>query len=105
MIRITIGAAALLLLSAAAPAGSGQLIFFEQPGFNGTPYAIEGARPSLTIYWNVGSIAVHPGEKWQVCPRSRYQGSCTILSDSVANVAAAGMTGQVFSARPVRDSH
>jgi hypothetical protein len=105
MIRAVIGAGALLLLPAASPAGPGTLILFEKPGFNGDLYAIERARPSITLYWTVGSIAVHSGEKWQVCSLPRYRGRCAILSDSVRDVVEAGMSDRVFSARPVRDEH
>ena len=105
MIRAMIGAAALLLLSAASRAGTGELILFEKAGFNGDIYGIDRARPSIDLYWTVGSIAVHSGEKWQVCALPRYQGRCAILSDDVRDVAEAGMSDRVFSARPVHDQH
>jgi hypothetical protein len=105
MIRASIAAAvSSLLLAASAPqAGAGELALFHDIGFNGDRHVIERDRPSLLIYWTIGSVAVHPGEKWQICPRDRYQGRCAIVSESVRDSVAAGIPTQILSARRVRE--
>jgi hypothetical protein len=107
MIRASIaaGVSALLLAASAPQAGAGELALFHVIGFNGDRYVIDRDRPSLLIYWTVGSVAVHPGEKWQVCSQNRYQGRCAIVSESVRDSAGAGVPTQILSARRVREGH
>jgi hypothetical protein len=112
MTSFKIGAAAMLLLlggngaaAAASPAQSGQLALFQQAGFNGQAYYVDRDRPSVETMWTVGSVAVHPGETWQICSRNRYQGRCVTVSDSVSDTATIGMAGQISSARRIREGH
>lgn len=118
MNRITISMTAALLLAGSAalaappaaplagpsPAISGEMILYEQTNYNGDSYSVDRDRTSVTTKWNIRSIAIHPGEKWQICAKPRYQGDCIVLPRSVNDAKLIGVLGQIGSTRLVKDS-
>ena len=110
--RTMIRLAAVALLASASGAGAagkqsiareGELILFEHPDYAGDDYTTVQNQPFIQTDWNVGSIAVHSGEKWQICNKPRYGGDCITVSENVPNAAAIGIMGKVPSARRVVD--
>jgi hypothetical protein len=108
--RTMIQLAALALLASAGGAGAagkqsiarqGELILFEHPDYAGDDYTTTQSQPLIETDWNVGSIAVYPGEKWQICNKPRYGGDCITVTENVPNAAAIGIMGKVPSARRV----
>jgi hypothetical protein len=77
----------------------GELILYEMTDFNGDTTMIEEARSTVHTDWNIRSISVHPGDRWQICARPRYQ-ECIILDRSVRDAHMIGVEGQIGSARP-----
>jgi hypothetical protein len=117
MNRIAISMTAALLLAgsaalAAPPAApvtspsqaiAGEMILYEQTNYNGDSYSIDRDRPSVTTKWNIRSIAIHPGEKWQICVKPRYQGECIVLPRSVNDAKLIGVLGQIGSTKLVKE--
>ena len=86
----------------ASPAISGEMILYEQTNYNGDSYSVDRDRTSVTTKWNIRSIAIHPGEKWQICAKPRYQGDCIVLPRSVNDAKLIGVMGQIGSTRLVK---
>ncbi|NJS13822.1 MAG: beta/gamma crystallin family protein [Sphingopyxis sp.] len=74
------------------------LRLFKGQTFGGEMYDVDRARPSLQLEMTVGSIAVHPGEKWEVCDKPRFKGTCNIVDADMANMG----TVAIQSVRPVK---
>lgn len=66
--------------------------------FTGESYTVDRARPSLQLEMPVGSIAIFPGEKWEVCEKPRFKGSCNIIDSDMTDLGAAA----IQSARPIK---
>ena len=108
---IQMGLAAALLATAGAgvaadkpkpsPAKPGQMLLFERANYNGDQYVVDKDNGYISTDWNVGSIAIYPGEKWQICNRFKYKGDCLTLTDSYPDSSTIGVMGQVPSARRV----
>lgn len=71
---------------------------YKGQNFTGENYVVDRARPALQLEMNVGSIAIFPGEKWEVCDKPRFKGNCTIVEADTANMGAVA----IQSARPVK---
>jgi opacity protein-like surface antigen len=103
--------AALLATGASAadkkvsPARQGELILYQDTNYNGDNYTVNRDNTFIHTDWNIRSIALYPGEKWQICNKPRFQGDCLTLTDSVPDASTIGVMGQVPSARRVVDKH
>lgn len=103
--------AASLLALAAAPAPAqrparsaaqpGELILHQMTDYNGDFYTIDSDRTSVETEWNIRSISIHDGERWQVCARTRFR-DCIELSQSLPDASTVGINGQIGSVRRVR---
>jgi len=80
----------------------GQLILYEMNGFAGDYYVVDEPRLTMKTDWNIHSIAVHSGDKWQVCAKPRFGEPCLTLTDSVADSSVIGINGQIGSARLIK---
>ncbi len=78
----------------------GQLTLFEQANYSGARNMIDVPRRNVHTDWNIRSISVHPGDRWQICVRSSYRDPCIILDRSVPDASVIGVEGQIGSARP-----
>ena len=97
------------LAVAAAPAGAkpaldggaspGQLILYQQTRFAGDYFTIDEPRLKVMTDWNIRSIAIHPGEKWQVCAKPRFAEPCITLDQSLPDSSVVGINGQIGSAK------
>lgn len=76
----------------------GTMSLFKGQKFTGEAYVVDSARSSLMLEYLVGSIAVHPGEKWEVCDKPRFKGVCTLVEADMANLG----TVTIQSARPAK---
>jgi hypothetical protein len=84
-------------------ARQGQMILYEAPNYNGEYLKLDKDGVAIQTDWNVRSIAIYPGDKWQICNRVRFQGACLTLTESVPDASKIGVNGQVPSARQVVD--
>ena len=107
-LTLSLMAAALLATGASAadkrpsPARDGELILYQDTNFNGDNYTVERDNTFIHTDWNVRSIALYPGQKWQICNKPRFQGDCITLTDSLPDASTLGINGQVPSARRVK---
>jgi len=115
MKNIAIGLA--LIAAAAVPASAdqgqrqerlpqterGTITFYDQTNYNGREWDVEDANSRFRWVYNIRSIAVHPGDSWQICARPRYQ-ECITLSRSVPDATMIGIEGQIGSVRPAAAS-
>ena len=74
---------------------------FHDTNFNGEDMTVE--TPSSTVHadWPIRSIAVHPGDRWQICGRSRFRDPCIVLDRNAADARQIGIDDQIGSARLV----
>jgi hypothetical protein len=63
-----------------SPAKKGLLILYNGQKFQGDYLELKKARTSMGEDMRVGSIAVFPGEAWEICEGQRYKGACRIVS-------------------------
>lgn len=108
MIPSAIGAAAAALL-AAAPAmedsgtapgtARGELRLFAEVGYAGERMALDYPRRAMRTGWSIGSLAIHPGDRWLVCARTRYRGPCVILDRSLQDASMIDIGGPIRSAQ------
>lgn len=86
---------------AASPAIEGELVIYEMTGFNGDYYRIQQDRTTVQTEWPIKSIAMHPGDKWEICARPRFR-DCIELAQSLPDASAVGIQDQIGSARLVK---
>lgn len=67
----------------------GVLTIFEGQKFDGESYRIIKDNPSLPHDFLIGSIAIYPGEVWELCDRPKYKGNCLTLSADETNIGKA----------------
>lgn len=58
----------------------GKLTMYEGQKFEGDTIEAIKDSPSLSYDFTIGSIAVYPGEKWELCEQARYKGVCNIFT-------------------------
>ncbi len=103
-------AAALIGLSAAgvsafagqdakkSPAKKGLLILYNGQKFQGDLLEIKKARTSMGEDMRVGSIAVFPGEAWEICEGARFKAPCRIVTADEMGLGSV----MINSVRPVK---
>jgi len=96
-------ALALALLGFAA-AAQAQLTLFEDDGFQGRRYDVQGAVDNLanTGFNDLASSVVIRGGTWQVCADAYYRGRCvTLKPGEYPSLGSMGMNDAVSSAREI----
>jgi hypothetical protein len=81
-------------------ANPGELILHEMTGFQGDHYTIDSDRTAIQTDWNIRSISIHGGERWEICAKPRFR-DCIELNQSLPDASAIGVTGQIGSARRI----
>ena len=85
-----------------APVKQGELGLFQDKKYNGEIYTIDRDNSAVKTDWNIRSIGIYPGEKWQICAKPRYKEPCIILDRSVHDASLIGVEGQIGSARKAK---
>ncbi|APZ97188.1 hypothetical protein BWQ93_00780 [Sphingopyxis sp. QXT-31] len=67
----------------------GTLTLFEGQKFDGDYYRLEKDEPSLQHAFLVGSIAVYPGEVWDLCDKPKLKGNCLTISANETGIGKA----------------
>jgi len=78
----------------------GELVLYEYKNYDGDSYPVDGPNSRSRTDWNVGSLTIHPGDRWQLCARPRFRDPCIILDRSVHDASLIGVEGQIGSIRP-----
>lgn len=94
---IRLAAATSVLLALAAPAAAdekaktieGVLTLFEGQQFDRQYYRVTKDNPSMPHDFLVGSIAVYPGEVWEVCDKPKFKGNCLTISSNETQIGKA----------------
>lgn len=76
----------------------GTLTLFEGQKFDGDSYRLEKDEPSLQHDFLVGSIAVYPGETWELCDKPKFKGNCLTVSANETGIGKA----MIKSARVIK---
>jgi len=107
VIALALAAAAAMPAAAAADQGGpqttpGRLTLFNQTSYNGEDMEIDGQRRVLRWDYHPRSIAIHSGDRWEICARPRFQ-ECIVLDRSVPDAEAIGIPAgrDIGSIRPV----
>lgn len=74
----------------------GKLALYEGQKFEGDRYDVEGERASISTDFTVGSIAVAPGETWEVCEKARFKEPCMTVTEETTELGRI----TIRSARP-----
>lgn len=82
----------------------GELILYRDTNFNGEQEVIDEARSTVRTDWNIRSLSLHPGDRWQICARPRFRDPCIILTRNVPDASMIGVEGQIGSARPAPET-
>ena len=79
----------------------GTITFYDQIDYNGRDWDVEDATPRFRWDYHIRSIAIHPGDVWQICARPRFEG-CVVLNRSVRDATMIGIpeTANIGSVRP-----
>ncbi len=78
-----------------------RLNLYRATNYNGDLWEVESPSSRVHTDWPIRSIAVHPGDRWQICARTRYRDPCIILDRSVPDATMIGVENQIGSARLV----
>jgi len=81
------------------PTEQGRVTLYEGKNYSGDSYEVDSERRSLRTGWNVNSVAIHPGDRWQLCNRARFQEPCITLDRSVPDLSVLGAAGEIGSVR------
>ena len=58
----------------------GKLTLFEGQKFEGRSMDTIQDMPSMSYDFTIGSIAVYPGDSWELCEQARYKGVCNVFT-------------------------
>lgn len=83
-------------------ARAGTLILYSETNFNGERLEFVKTRTQVPMEWNIKSVAVAPGESWEVCVKPRFKQPCMTLDASSADASEMGLTGMIGSLRPLK---
>ncbi|WP_260582628.1 beta/gamma crystallin family protein [Sphingopyxis sp. PET50] len=67
----------------------GTLTVFEGQKFDKRSYRVTKDDPDLSHDFLIGSIAVFPGEVWELCDKPKYKGNCLTVSADEAGIGKA----------------
>ncbi len=102
-LRCALGAAAL----AVAAHATGQITFYEQPGFEGRTFTTDKQVTNFERYGfnDRASSVVVRRDLWEVCEDARYSGRCMVLRPGqYPSLAAMGLNDRISSVRTVSKS-
>lgn len=86
--------------AAGAMTEKGKLTMYEGQKFEGESLEVMKDSPALVYGFTIGSIAVFPGDQWELCEQPRYKGVCNVMT---GNETALGRI-TIRSARAVKPS-
>ena len=83
----------------------GTISFYDQVNYNGRNWDVDDATSRFHWDYHIRSIAIHPGDKWQICARPRFEG-CIVLDRSVSDATLVGIpeTANIGSVRPAPEA-
>lgn len=76
-----------------------ELLLFRDTNYNGEQWVVEDPSSRVRTDWPIRSLAIHPGDRWQICARARFRDPCIVLDRSVHDATLIGIDDQIGSAR------
>lgn len=93
-----------LSAAAAALAQGGATTIYRDTDFRGPAVAVERDNPNLALRFQLFSIRVAGGERWDLCPQPGFRGRCLTVDRTVPDLRRAyGWPGRLPSMRRVGD--
>jgi hypothetical protein len=68
----------------------GTITFYDQTNYNGRQWETDDATSRFHWDYYIRSVAIHPGDRWQICARPRFE-ECIILDRSVPDATMIGI--------------
>lgn len=81
--------------------GRGRIVLFDNRGFRGRSYPVDGARPVLSGFQDRAESVRVIGGVWELCDRSGFGGRCVKVTSSVSDLGSVGLRNRIGSARPI----
>jgi hypothetical protein len=81
----------------------GELVLYGSTNFAGQSQTISRDSPTVSTPFAIRSLAIKPGDRWQVCANPNFQPPCTTVQRPIADATIIGVTGQVGSIRLIPD--
>jgi hypothetical protein len=88
--------------------GRGGVTVFAERDYRGAAVTLLGDTADLRRYSlndKVSSIAIPPGEVWEVCQDINYGNRCVVFSSSIPDLGRFGWNDRISSLRPVRGGY
>lgn len=81
----------------------GELVLYGGANYAGQSQVVNRDSPTLSTPFAIRSLAIKPGDRWQVCANPNFQPPCTVISRPIPDAGIIGVTGQVGSIRLIPD--
>lgn len=80
---------------------AGRLMIYNQTNYNGEEYEVDAAKRTFQWDYHPRSIAMHPGDRWQICAHPRFD-ACIVLDRSIPDTTLIGIPvgSDIGSVRP-----
>ena len=79
-IGLAIGLPSTAAVSAKIATQKGMLTLYSGQKFTGDILEVTKDRPSISMDFTIGSVAVFEGEKWELCEKARYSAPCIVFA-------------------------
>ncbi len=80
--------------------GPMRLVLFDDRGFRGRSFDVNGAVPVLGGFMNRAESVQVLGGTWELCELTQFRGRCVTVSSNVSDLRSLGLRNRVGSARP-----
>jgi hypothetical protein len=83
----------------------GTITFYDQTNYNGRDWDVDDATSRFHWDYRIRSFAIHPGDRWQICARPRFD-ACIILDRSIPDTNMVGIpeNANIGSVRPAPEA-
>ena len=78
-IGLALGLPSTAAVSAKIATQKGMLTLYSGQKFTGDMLEVTKDRPSISMDFTIGSVAVFEGEKWELCEKPRYSAPCIVF--------------------------
>lgn len=97
---LTVGVPMTAIAAGKIKTSKGMLTFYSGQSFTGDYFEVTKDRTSMSMEFNIGSIAVFEGDKWEVCEGQRFKAPCMVVTSNIENLGEI----TIRSARKVVDT-
>ena len=73
---------------------AGEMILYQDLNYSGEQETLRSPRTTVRTDWNIRSLAMHPGDRWQICARPRFRRPLHRPRPSVHDASLIGVEGR-----------